>query len=74
MNLLGHQWDKKADSISLKKDAMKAELEHCTKRKVLGLVSQLWDPLGLMAPTTIEFRIHLLNLWAVGYQWDELLP
>lgn len=74
VNLLGHQWDKKADCISLKKNVVKADLDQCTKRKVLGLVSQLWDPLGLMAPTTIQFRIHLQNLWAVGYQWDELLP
>jgi hypothetical protein len=27
-----------------------------------------------MAPVTIRFRIDLQNLWAVGYQWDELLP
>ena len=72
VNLLGHQWDKKADSISMKKDAIKAALNQCTERKVLGLASQLWDPLGLMAPTTIQFRIHLQNLWAAGYQWNEL--
>jgi hypothetical protein len=27
-----------------------------------------------MAPVTIRFRIDLQNLWAAGYQWDELLP
>jgi hypothetical protein len=27
-----------------------------------------------MAPVTIRFGIDLQNLWAAGYQWDELLP
>ena len=74
VNLLGHQWDKKADSISLKRETVKADLDQCTKRKALCVVSQLWDPLGLMAAVTIRFRIDLQNLWAAGYQWDEFLP
>ena len=53
---------------------MNADLGYCTKRKALGLVSQLWDPLGLMAPVSIQFRIDLQSLWAAGFQWDELLP
>jgi hypothetical protein len=27
-----------------------------------------------MVPVTIRFGIDLQNLWAAGYQWDELLP
>ena len=64
VSLLGHQWDKKADSIALKRETVNAELSYCTKRKALGLVSQLWDPLGLMAPVSIQFRIDLQSLWA----------
>ena len=74
VSLLGHQWDKKADSIALKRETVNADLSYCTKRKALGLMSQLWDPLGLMAPVSIQFRIDLQSLWAAGYQWDELLP
>ena len=74
MSLLGHQWNKKADSITLKSETVYTDLSYCTKRKTLGVVSQLWNPLGLMAPVTIRFRMDLKNLWAAGYQWDELLP
>ena len=43
VSLLGRQWDKKADSIALKRETVNADLSYCTKRKALGLVSQLWD-------------------------------
>ncbi|CAB4015097.1 Hypothetical predicted protein, partial [Paramuricea clavata] len=69
-NLLGHQWNMKTDSIALKSETVYTDFSYCTKRKALGVVSQLWDLLGLMAPVTIRFRIDLQNL----YQWDELLP
>ncbi|CAB3986904.1 Hypothetical predicted protein [Paramuricea clavata] len=70
VSLLGHQWNKKADSIALKSETVYTDLSYCTKRKALGVVSQLWDLLGLMAPVTIRFRIDLQNL----YQGDEVLP
>ncbi|CAB3985131.1 Hypothetical predicted protein [Paramuricea clavata] len=70
VSLLGHQWNKKADSIALKSETVYTDLSYCTKRKALGVVSQLWDLLGLMAQVTIQFRIDLQNL----YQWDEVLP
>ncbi|CAB4025183.1 Hypothetical predicted protein [Paramuricea clavata] len=70
MSLLGHQWNMKTDSIALKSETVYTDLSYCTKRKALGVVSQLWDLLGLMAPVTIRFRIDLQNL----YQWDEVLP
>ncbi|CAB4042137.1 Hypothetical predicted protein, partial [Paramuricea clavata] len=70
VSLLGHQWKKKADSIALKSETVYTDLSYCTKQKALGVVSQLWDLLGWMAPVTIRFRIDLQNL----YQWDEVLP
>ncbi|CAB4003478.1 Hypothetical predicted protein [Paramuricea clavata] len=57
VSLLGHQWNKKADSNCFEEREVLADLSYCTKRKPLGVVSELWDPLGLMAPVTIRFRI-----------------
>ena len=45
-----------------------------TKRRCLGLVGQLWDPVGLVLPVAIKFRIDLQELWSSGYNWDEILP
>ncbi|CAB4012647.1 Hypothetical predicted protein, partial [Paramuricea clavata] len=67
VSLLGHQWNKKADSIALKSETVCTDLSYRTKRKDVGVVSQLWDLLGLMAPLTIRFRIDLQNL----YEWDK---
>ena len=72
-DLLGLRWDKQADKFTLKKN----ELGHSdvlTKRLCLGLVGQLWDPIGLVLPVAIKFRIDLQELWSSGYDWDENLP
>ena len=36
----------------------------------------MWDPLALVAPTTIELQliIDLQKLWSEGYSWDKILP
>ena len=40
-----------------------------------GLVGQLWDPIGLVLPVAIKFRIDLQELWnSATYDWDEILP
>ena len=36
-SLLGHRWDKKADSIALKREAVNADLSYCTKRSWFGI-------------------------------------
>ena len=72
-DLLGLRWDKQADKFTLKKN----ELGHSdilTKRHCSSLVGQLWDPIGLVLPVTIKFRIDLQELWSSGYDWDEILP
>ena len=66
MSLLSHLWDKKADSIALKRETVNADLSYCTKQMTLGLVFELWDPLGVMAPVSIRFRIDLQSL-SVGW-------
>ena len=50
------------------------ELDVLTKRRCLGLVGQLWDPIGLVLPVAIKFRIDLQGLWSSGYSWDDILP
>ena len=34
----------------------------------------MWDPIGLISPVTIKFRIDLQDLWSSGYEWDDVLP
>ncbi|PFX22440.1 hypothetical protein AWC38_SpisGene13037 [Stylophora pistillata] len=56
-----------------KKSEIVAGLTNLSKRGCLATIAQLWDPMGLIAPCTIELRIDLQELWSAGYSWDEIL-
>ena len=74
VDLLGHRWDKKHDTFSFKKNEIVSRHEHLTKRNCLAILAQLWDPIGLVSPVTVKFRIDLQELWSSGFVWDEILP
>jgi len=46
----------------------------CTKRQVLSDVSRIFDPLGLLAPIVIQFKIIFQKLWLLNLDWDDPLP
>jgi len=46
----------------------------CTKRQVLSDVSGIFDPLGLLAPIVIQFKIIFQKLWLLNLDWDDPLP
>ena len=66
-DLLGHKWDKEEDKFSFKKENVVGLLESFSKRSCLKFLAQLWDPIGLVSPVTIKFRIDLQGLWSSGY-------
>ena len=46
-----------------------------TQRVVLSLVSAVSDPIGLVAPYTVQARLLLKDIWRIsGQQWDDDLP
>ncbi|CAB4023459.1 Hypothetical predicted protein, partial [Paramuricea clavata] len=71
---LGHKWNKEIDVFTFKKEFDIRPEGIFTKRRCLSLVSQLWDPLRLVLPVMIKFRVDLQDLWASGFSWDEDLP
>ncbi|XP_068731201.1 uncharacterized protein [Montipora capricornis] len=74
VDFLGHKWNKAKDTLSFKNNEIAASESSITKRNCLAYRAQLWDPIGLVTPTTIEFRIALQELWNTGYSWDDILP
>ena len=70
---LGLRWYKQTDKFTLKKNEL-GQLGFLRKRRCLGLIGQLWGPIGLMLPVAIKFRVDLQELWSSGYDWDEILP
>jgi len=45
-----------------------------TKRRVLVTTASIFDPLGLLSPAVIAYKIFLQKLWQDRLQWDDLLP
>ncbi|XP_025267780.1 uncharacterized protein LOC112639101 [Camponotus floridanus] len=48
-------------------------LPSVTKRSVLSLVAQLFDPLGWLAPVVVRAKIAFQSTWLQGLEWDAPL-
>ncbi|XP_072392156.1 uncharacterized protein [Diabrotica undecimpunctata] len=45
-----------------------------TKRSVLSMISQIFDPLGLVGPVIITAKVIMQSLWKLKLDWNESLP
>ena len=41
---------------------------------MLATTASIFDPLGLLSPAVIAYKIFLQKLWQDELQWDEILP
>ena len=74
VNVLGLQWNTKADKLSLtSKSSIPSITSLITKREVLKESSKVFDPLGLLSPVSVKAKIFMQSLWQRNLDWDELL-
>ena len=45
-----------------------------SRRKMLSLISAIFDPLGLIAPVAVRGRLLLQEATMIKLDWDEMLP
>ncbi|XP_043485178.1 uncharacterized protein LOC122513016 [Leptopilina heterotoma] len=45
-----------------------------TKRIILSIISQVYDPLGLIGPFTVRSKLLLQFLWKLKVDWDIPIP
>ena len=45
-----------------------------TNRKMLATTASKFEPLRLLTPAVIAYKIFVQKLWQDKLQWDELLP
>lgn len=72
-SVLGYKWDKKNDELycSLPKGWGIVERPKITKRSVLSLASQVFDPIGFTSPAVLQLKILLQESWAQELKWDK---
>ena len=68
---LGLQWDMQTDTFNFR--AVKKEATP-TRRKILSVVSSLYDPLGFVAPVILPAKQVLQRLCSQNYGWDDIVP
>jgi len=76
LTTLGLLWNPKNDYLQVKSSLTQMHLTDSpasTKRKVLAITASIFDPLGLLSPAVVAYKIFLQKLWQDKLQWDEPL-
>ena len=66
--MLGLQWTVTDDSLEVRRGTSKEVETPITQRKILSLVSSVFDPIGLFAPTSVHMRPLLKCNWTKNAQ------
>ena len=62
------------DNLQVCRGTSKEVENPITQRKILSLVSSVFDPLGLFAPFSVHMRRLLKSIWTkIGQHWDNLV-
>lgn len=74
--ILGVNWNVGTDQfvISLAEIARLAKSLEPTKRSIVSLVGRFYDPLGVLAPVVVKFKMFLQTLCEADLEWDQPLP
>ena len=71
-SVLGLQWTVTDDSLQVCKGTNKEVELPISQRKILSLVSSVFDPIGLFAPFSVHMRQLLKSIWTKnGQHWDN---
>lgn len=68
---LGLIWNLESDSFGFQ---VSHEEKPFTKRGILSTVQSLYDPLGFVAPITVQGKALVRELSSKEYDWDDPLP
>ncbi|GFU55540.1 integrase catalytic domain-containing protein [Trichonephila clavipes] len=73
--ILGIIWDLDSDVLKCctNFDSLTCEVK-ITKRLVLSTVQKVFDPIGMLAPSTLLPKLLLQEIWKMKKAWDQELP
>ena len=69
ISTLGINWLPESDVFQFKSNL--SQTRPNTKRKILSVISKLFDPLGLIAPIVVNAKMIMQDLWLDRTGWDE---
>ncbi|GBM59594.1 hypothetical protein AVEN_36506-1 [Araneus ventricosus] len=74
--VLGMLWNTVKDHLIVKTQSLVDSLSNNedTKRHLLRIIGNIFDPLGLITPFTIRVKCILQVLWMKEISWDKELP
>lgn len=70
-SILGLKWSSSTDTFTFN---LNFTSQNPTKRKVLSLIAQVYDPCGFLAPCIMLTKNIMQLLWTSGSSWDDPLP
>ena len=74
-HVLGLKWNHSSDTLVVSRGTSHDTTKKITQRVALSLVSAVYDPIGLVAPYTVQARLLLKDIWRLsGQQGDDDLP
>jgi len=71
--ILGMYWNQNVDAYQYIIRPFD-ENTRITKRVILSEIASVFDPLGLISPVIIKFKIIMQQLWKLNMSWDAVLP
>lgn len=71
--ILGMYWNQDIDTYQYTIRPFD-ENTRITKRVILSEIASVFDPLGLISPVIIKFKIIMQQLWQLNTSWDAVLP
>lgn len=72
--VLGLRWIPKSDELMYKfRPSPILDAHEATKRRLLSLIMQIFDPNGYVGPVIITARILMQRLWSVRMKWDSIV-
>lgn len=73
LKTLGISWNPNFDTLRYSIE-FETKFSQVTKRSILSILSQIYDPLGLIGPAIIKGKILIQELWKQKLNWDQPVP
>ncbi|XP_048478552.1 uncharacterized protein LOC125488881 [Plutella xylostella] len=74
VSILGVMWDTRTDELYCNMNMMEECKSKLTRRVLLSIVHRIFDPIGILSPTTVVPKLLLQRTWELKIGWDTELP